>query len=56
MESLGGDKLWFDRFAALHAAIAYYWILLVLYVFSPQLAYNFSELIEFHAVDTYGAR
>ncbi|GFR44103.1 hypothetical protein Agub_g5265 [Astrephomene gubernaculifera] len=54
MESLGGDQLWFDRFAALHAAVVYYWILLVLYVFSPELAYNFSELIEYHAVDTYG--
>nr|AAM12876.1 quinol-to-oxygen oxidoreductase [Chlamydomonas reinhardtii] len=54
MESLGGDQLWFDRFAAQHAAILYYWILLGLYVFSPRLAYNFSELIEYHAVDTYG--
>lgn len=56
MESLGGDQLWFDRFAAQHAAILYYWILLGLYVFSPRLAYNFSELIEYHAVDTYGTR
>ncbi|KXZ53636.1 hypothetical protein GPECTOR_6g553 [Gonium pectorale] len=54
MESLGGDQLWFDRFAALHAAVVYYWILVALYVFSPELAYNFSELIEYHAVDTYG--
>ncbi|GLC53326.1 hypothetical protein PLESTB_000732400 [Pleodorina starrii] len=54
MESLGGDKLWFDRFAGLHAAVVYYWILVTLYVFSPELAYNFSELIEAHAVDTYG--
>jgi hypothetical protein len=27
---------------------------IVLFVFSPKLAYNFSELIEAHAVDTYG--
>ncbi len=39
--------------AVLRGAV-YYWILLGLYVFSPQLAYNFSELIEAHAVDTYG--
>jgi len=25
-----------------------------MYIFSPQLAYNFSELLEAHAVDTYG--
>ncbi|GIL82973.1 hypothetical protein Vretimale_8495 [Volvox reticuliferus] len=54
MESLGGDQLWFDRFCGLHAAVVYYWILLGLYFFSPELAYNFSELIEAHAVDTYG--
>jgi len=54
MESLGGDQLWIDRFMAQHAAIVYYWILVLLFVVSPQLAYNFSELIEAHAVDTYG--
>lgn len=54
MESLGGDQLWIDRFAAQHAAIIYYWILVILYVAAPKLAYNFSELIEAHAVDTYG--
>eukprot|EP00197_Chlamydomonas_leiostraca_P008573 CAMPEP_0202884810 /NCGR_PEP_ID=MMETSP1391-20130828/41340_1 /ASSEMBLY_ACC=CAM_ASM_000867 /TAXON_ID=1034604 /ORGANISM="Chlamydomonas leiostraca, Strain SAG 11-49" /LENGTH=484 /DNA_ID=CAMNT_0049568041 /DNA_START=96 /DNA_END=1550 /DNA_ORIENTATION=- len=54
MESLGGDKLWVDRFMAYHAAIAYFWILVVLFIASPGLAYNFSELIEAHAVDTYG--
>lgn len=54
MESLGGDQLWLDRFLAQHAAIVYYWILVVLFVVSPKLAYNFSELIEAHAVDTYG--
>ena len=54
MESLGGDQLWVDRFMAYHAAVAYYIILCAMFVFSPQLAYNFSELIEAHAVDTYG--
>ncbi|KAF6253734.1 alternative oxidase-domain-containing protein [Scenedesmus sp. NREL 46B-D3] len=54
MESLGGDQLWIDRFMAQHAAIIYYIILVGLFSFSPQLAYNFSELIEAHAVDTYG--
>jgi len=27
MEVLGGDRLWFDRFLAYHAAIVYYWVL-----------------------------
>eukprot|EP00879_Flechtneria_rotunda_P018613 GHRR01019531.1.p1 GENE.GHRR01019531.1~~GHRR01019531.1.p1 ORF type:complete len:370 (+),score=88.15 GHRR01019531.1:229-1338(+) len=54
MESLGGDQLWIDRFMAQHAAIVYYFILVGLFIVSPKLAYNFSELIEAHAVDTYG--
>ncbi|KAG1680404.1 hypothetical protein FOA52_015495 [Chlamydomonas sp. UWO 241] len=54
MESLGGDQLWVDRFMGQHAAIVYYWILVVMYMGAPKLAYNFSELIEAHAVDTYG--
>lgn len=53
MEALGGDQLWIDRFMALHAAIVYYWFLLLFYLVSPKDAYNFSELIEYHAVDTY---
>ena len=53
MESLGGDALWVDRFVAQHAAIVYYWILTLLFFASPRLAYNFSELIETHAVATY---
>lgn len=55
MESLGGDQLWVDRFMAQHAAVVYYWILVGIFIVSPALAYNFSELIEAHAVDTYGA-
>ncbi|GBF99932.1 plastid terminal oxidase [Raphidocelis subcapitata] len=54
MESLGGDVLWWDRFLGTHAAFIYYWVLVGLFVASPSLAYNFSELIEAHAVDTYG--
>eukprot|EP00468_Gymnochlora_sp_CCMP2014_P004184 CAMPEP_0167748188 /NCGR_PEP_ID=MMETSP0110_2-20121227/4702_1 /TAXON_ID=629695 /ORGANISM="Gymnochlora sp., Strain CCMP2014" /LENGTH=438 /DNA_ID=CAMNT_0007633181 /DNA_START=239 /DNA_END=1555 /DNA_ORIENTATION=- len=53
-ESLGGDRGWLTRFFAQHAAIVYYWVLVVLWLLSPTLAYNFSELIEAHAVDTYG--
>jgi ubiquinol oxidase len=53
MESLGGDRLWIDRFFAQHAAFFYYWILNFMFLVSPRVAYNFSELIETHAVDTY---
>lgn len=53
MESLGGDRQWSDRFLAQHAAVVYYWVLIVLWMLSPAWAYNFSELVESHAVDTY---
>jgi ubiquinol oxidase len=53
MESLGGDQQWPVRFFAQHAAVAYYFILILVWASSPTLAYNFSELIEAHAVDTY---
>lgn len=53
MESLGGDQLWFDRFLAEHSALAYYWVLIVMYLLSPKNAYAFSELVEWHATDTY---
>ena len=55
MEALGGDQRWSDRFLAQHAAIVYYWLLVALWLLSPTLSYNFSELIEAHAVDTYGS-
>jgi len=53
MESLGGNDEWKDRFLANHTVIAYYWALVILYVFSPDVSYNFSLLVEAHAVDTY---
>lgn len=53
MEALGGDNAWFDRFVAQHAAIVYYWVVVVLYALSPKHAYQFSELVEGHATDTY---
>ncbi|QDZ20645.1 ubiquinol oxidase [Chloropicon primus] len=53
MESLGGDDSWIDRFAGYHGAIVYYWVLNLLWLISPYLAYQFSELLENHAVDTY---
>jgi len=53
MEALGGDQAWFDRFIGQHSALLYYFAMLVMWLISPTLAYNFSELIEAHAVDTY---
>eukprot|EP00898_Chlorokybus_atmophyticus_P008718 jgi/Chlat1/8848/Chrsp91S08152 len=53
MESLGGDQLWKDRFFAQHAAVFYFWVLGTLWLVSPSLAYNFSEIVEAHAFSTY---
>ena len=53
MESLGGDNAWIDRFVAQHSAIVYFWGVMVLYALSPKHAYQFSELVEGHATDTY---
>lgn len=53
MEALGGNALWSDRFLGYHAAIAYYWFLIAVYLCSPRIAYQFMELLEAHAVDTY---
>lgn len=54
MESLGGDQRWLDRFFAQHGAVAYYFILILFFIIDPRWSYNFSRLIESHAVDTYG--
>lgn len=53
MESMGGDEKWQTRFFARHAAFTYFFVLVGLWLLSPRWAYNFSELIEAHAVDTY---
>jgi len=41
MESLGGDRVWRDRFLAGHSAVVYYWALVLVWLISPTLAYNF---------------
>lgn len=55
MEALGGDKRWADRFVAQHAAVAYFWVTVGMYFFSPRMAYNFAEKVESHAFETYDA-
>lgn len=54
MESLGGDQPYWVRFLAQHSALAYYIALCMLWMLSPSLSYRFSEMLETHAVDTYG--
>jgi ubiquinol oxidase len=53
METLGGNRSWSDRFLGNHVALIYYWLLVLVYLFSPSVAYQFMELLEAHAVDTY---
>jgi ubiquinol oxidase len=53
MESMGADRLWWNRFLARHASIAYFVVLVLFYLFTPRYAYMSSELLERHAVDTY---
>lgn len=54
MESLGGDQAYWVRFMAQHSAIVYFIGLCLLWALSPSLSYRFSELLETHAVNTYG--
>tara|TARA_Y100000389_G_scaffold193046_1_gene221395 strand:+ start:1314 stop:2174 length:861 start_codon:yes stop_codon:yes gene_type:complete len=53
MESMGADRLWWNRFLARHASIVYFMVLVFFYLFTPRYAYMSSELLERHAVDTY---
>ena len=53
MEALGGGQLWRDRFIAQHVSVAYFIVLVILFLFNPRLAYNSSELLETHAIATY---
>ena len=39
---------------AQHSAIVYYVVLCLLWMASPSLSYKFSEMLETHAVHTYG--
>lgn len=53
MESLGGNENVVDRVLAQTMAFGYYWYVVLVYFFSPPVAYHLSELIEDHAFDTY---
>ncbi len=53
MEALGGNRVWSDRMIAKSAALVYYWIIVGVYLVSPQSAYHFMELVEKHAYASY---
>ena len=53
MESRGGADRWVDRFFAYHLVLIYYWTMVVYYFAAPVSAYHISELVEWHAMDTY---
>ena len=53
MQSLGGSQHWIDRFIAQHVAVAYYCLIVPIYMFLPSYAYYLMELIEGHAYHTY---
>ena len=53
MESLGGNERFLDRFVAQHIAFFYYWLVVVLYMTSPAVAYDLNKHVEQHAYSTY---
>jgi ubiquinol oxidase len=53
MESLGGNELFIDRFVAQHIAFFYYWLVVLLYMVSPAVAYDLNKHVEEHAFSTY---
>ncbi|RZC43807.1 hypothetical protein C5167_036762 [Papaver somniferum] len=53
MEELGGNSWWFDCFLAQHIAVFYYFMIVVMYMISPRMAYHFSECVEMHAFETH---
>jgi ubiquinol oxidase len=53
MEALGGSDLYVDRFISQHMAFFYYWIVVLMYMSSPAVAYDFMKHVENHAFETY---
>jgi ubiquinol oxidase len=53
VEALGGGKHWGDRYLARIGVLAYYWILVFVYMVAPKSAYYFNQLVEEHAYETY---
>lgn len=55
MEELGGNKLFWDRWFAQHAAFFYFFLVVLLYLSNPRNAYNLNQHVEEHAFSTYDA-
>lgn len=53
MEELGGNDKWIHRFFAQHIAVFYFWMVMVVYMINPTLAYNVNQAIEEEAHATY---
>lgn len=53
MEELGGNDRFLDRFLAQHIAVAYFAVVVALYLINPVEAYNLNQEIEEHAAETY---
>jgi ubiquinol oxidase len=50
---VAGRPRWLDRFLASHLGLAYFLVSVCVFLASPAVAFNFNELIEIHAYDTY---
>ena len=53
VESLGGGERRIDRYISRIGVLAYYWILVFVYMIAPKSAYCFNQLVEQHAYHTY---
>ena len=55
MEALGGTEKFSDRFVAQHIAFFYYWLVIVVFMVNPAVAYDLNKHVETHAFQTYSA-
>lgn len=53
MEELGGSERFSDRWVAQHVAVFYYWLVIVVYIVNPAVAYDLNKHVETHAFQTY---
>jgi ubiquinol oxidase len=53
MMDMGAGSMWLDQFLARHLSLVYFFVSAGLFLLNPAVAYNLSELIEYHAYDTY---
>jgi ubiquinol oxidase len=53
METLEGDRYWYDRLLARSITVVYYWIFVLICLVNPQQMYSLMELVSRHAYDDY---